>query len=81
MHHQTTFLQAQVWTTSRSLVDTMIMLTFEQDDGSVRVYNQETLKVVKAIRGLGEVSSIVCMPHNTGSLGDIWVASVRHVCL
>lgn len=68
-------------TTSRSLMDTMIILTFEQDDGSVRVYNQETLKVVKAIRGLGEVSSIVCMPHNTGSLGDIWVASVRHVCL
>ncbi|KAG2139618.1 WD40-repeat-containing domain protein [Suillus bovinus] len=48
------------------------------DDGSVRVYNQETLKVVKAIRGLGEVSSIVCMAHSAGGLGDIWVASDRH---
>ncbi|KAG1883914.1 WD40-repeat-containing domain protein [Suillus subluteus] len=48
------------------------------DDGSVRVYNQETLKVVKAIRGLGEVSSVVCMSHNAGGLGDIWVACNRH---
>ncbi|KAG1810958.1 WD40-repeat-containing domain protein [Suillus subaureus] len=48
------------------------------DDGSVRVYNQETLKVVKAIRSLGEVSSVVCMSHNAGGLGDIWVASNRH---
>ncbi|KIK44998.1 hypothetical protein CY34DRAFT_22746 [Suillus luteus UH-Slu-Lm8-n1] len=48
------------------------------DDGSVRVYNQETLKVVKAIKGLGEVSSVVCMEHNTGVLGDMWVASNRH---
>lgn len=49
------------------------------DDGSVRVYNQETLKVVKAIRGLGEVSSVVCMAYySAGGLGDIWVASNRH---
>ncbi|KAG1895675.1 WD40-repeat-containing domain protein [Suillus fuscotomentosus] len=49
------------------------------DDGSVRVYNQETLKVVKAIRGLGEVSSVVCMAYYSASgLGDIWVASNRH---
>ncbi|KAG1771885.1 hypothetical protein EV702DRAFT_634015 [Suillus placidus] len=48
------------------------------DDGSVRVYNQETLKVVKAIRGLGEVSSVVCMSHTAGGLGDMWVASNRH---
>jgi len=48
------------------------------DDGSVRVYNQETLKVVKAIRGLGEVSSVVCMLHNASDLGDVWVASDRH---
>ncbi|KAG1883901.1 hypothetical protein F4604DRAFT_1890762 [Suillus subluteus] len=31
------------------------------DDRSVHVYNQETLKVVKSIRGLREVSSIVYM--------------------
>ncbi|KAG2341597.1 hypothetical protein BDR05DRAFT_976905 [Suillus weaverae] len=48
------------------------------DDGSVRVYNQETLKVVRAIRGLGEVSSVVCMSHTAGGLGDMWVASKRH---
>lgn len=48
------------------------------DDGSVRVYNQETLKVVKAIRGLGEVSSVACMSHYTGGFGDMWVASNRH---
>lgn len=34
--------------------------------------------VVKAIRGLGEVSSVVCMSHNAGGLGDIWVASNCH---
>ncbi|KAG2038776.1 hypothetical protein BDR03DRAFT_1009517 [Suillus americanus] len=49
-----------------------------RDDGSVRVYNQETLKVVKSIRGLGEASSVVCMLHNAGGLGDMWVASNRH---
>ncbi|KAG2361955.1 WD40-repeat-containing domain protein [Suillus spraguei] len=48
------------------------------DDGSVRIYNQETLKIVKAIRGLEEVSSVVCMAHNAGGLGDVWVASNRH---
>lgn len=48
------------------------------DDGSIRIYNQETLKVVKAIRGLEEVSSVVCMAHNAGGLGDVWVASNRH---
>ncbi|KAG1771706.1 hypothetical protein EDD22DRAFT_976708 [Suillus occidentalis] len=48
------------------------------DDGSVRMYNQETLKVVKAIRGLGEVSSVTCMSHYTGGFGDMWVASNRH---
>ena len=50
------------------------------DDGSVRVYNQETSKVVKAIRGLGEVSSIISISHNAGGFGGIWVASNRHVC-
>ncbi|KAG2086466.1 hypothetical protein BD769DRAFT_1532033 [Suillus cothurnatus] len=54
---------------------------FAGSDGSVRVYNQETLKVVKAIRGLGEVSSVVCMLHNASDLGDVWVASDRHVRL
>jgi hypothetical protein len=39
------------------------------------------LKVVKAIRGLGEVSSVVCMLHNASDLGDVWVASDRHVRL
>lgn len=36
---------------------------------------------MKAIKGLGEVSSVVCMKHNTGVLGDVWVASNRHVRL
>lgn len=47
------------------------------DDGSIRIYNQKALKVVKAIRGLGEVSSVVCMSHSAGGLGNIWVASNR----
>lgn len=36
---------------------------------------------MKAIRGLGEVSSVACMSHYTGGFGDMWVSSNRHVRL
>ncbi|KAH7926623.1 hypothetical protein BV22DRAFT_1032619 [Leucogyrophana mollusca] len=47
------------------------------DDGSLRVYSRSSSKVLKAIRGLGEVSSTVCLKSNGSELGDIWVASGR----
>ncbi|EGN95496.1 hypothetical protein SERLA73DRAFT_186531 [Serpula lacrymans var. lacrymans S7.3] len=49
------------------------------DDGSVRVYNRDSPKVQKAIRGLGsEVSSIICLKEGSNTdLGLLWVASGR----
>ncbi|RXW22071.1 hypothetical protein EST38_g3782 [Candolleomyces aberdarensis] len=45
------------------------------DDGSLRVYDLSTDKVVKAIRNLnGEVSSIICVKRTGSELRDAWVA-------
>ncbi|KAJ2935831.1 hypothetical protein H1R20_g1265, partial [Candolleomyces eurysporus] len=45
------------------------------DDGSLRVYDLSTDKVVKAIRNLnGEVSSIICVKRSGSELRDAWVA-------
>ncbi|EAU88879.1 hypothetical protein CC1G_12650 [Coprinopsis cinerea okayama7 len=44
-------------------------------DGSLRVYDLSSCKVIKAIRGLeGEVSSIICMKRPGSELRDAWVA-------
>ncbi|KAF9469370.1 WD40-repeat-containing domain protein [Collybia nuda] len=44
------------------------------DDGSVRVYDLSSFKVVRAIRGLGaEVSSIVCFKRPGSELRDAWL--------
>ncbi|KAH7906370.1 WD40-repeat-containing domain protein [Hygrophoropsis aurantiaca] len=47
------------------------------DDGSLRVYHRTSPKVIKAIRGLNEISSIAHVKINGSELGDIWVASGR----
>jgi len=45
------------------------------DDGSLRIYDLSSHKVLKAVRGLGaEVSSIVCMKRTGSELRDAWVA-------
>ncbi|TFK30269.1 WD40 repeat-like protein [Coprinopsis marcescibilis] len=44
-------------------------------DGSLRVYDLSTHKVIKAIRSLGdEVSSILCMKRSGSELRDAWIA-------
>lgn len=44
-------------------------------DGSLRVYDLSSLKVIKAVRGLGaEVSSIVCVKRTGSELRDAWLA-------
>ncbi|KIO13417.1 hypothetical protein M404DRAFT_122535 [Pisolithus tinctorius Marx 270] len=54
-------------------------LTVGSDDGSVRIYDLSTFKVVKAIRGLASVSSVVWQPQNASQPGCLWLASGRSV--
>ncbi|PPQ87974.1 hypothetical protein CVT25_001053 [Psilocybe cyanescens] len=50
------------------------------DDGSLRVYDLSSFKVLKAVRGLGdEVSSIVCMKRPGSELRDAWFAHGQHI--
>jgi hypothetical protein len=50
------------------------------DDGSLRVYDLSTTKVVKAIRGLaGEISSLVCIKRPGSELRDVWLACGKNV--
>ncbi|KAI6022720.1 WD40 repeat-like protein [Pisolithus marmoratus] len=49
------------------------------DDGSVRIYDLSTFKVVKAIRGLASVSSVAWQPQNASHPGCLWLASGRSV--
>ena len=52
------------------------------DDGSLRVYDLSTFKVLKAVKGLGsEVSSIICIKRPSSELRDAWVAHGKRVCL
>jgi hypothetical protein len=50
------------------------------DDGSLRVYQAHSNKVLKAIRGFRQdISSVVsCKPKGLG-IGDVWLASGRQV--
>lgn len=52
------------------------------DDGSLRVYDLSTFKVLKAVRGLGnEVSSIICIKRPGSELRDAWVAHGKRISL
>ncbi|KAJ7172310.1 WD40-repeat-containing domain protein [Mycena filopes] len=45
------------------------------DDGSLRVYDLSSLKVCRALKGLGsEVSSIACFKRPGSELRDVWLA-------
>lgn len=51
-------------------------------DGSVRVYDSTSLKVLKAIQGLGdEVASIVCCSKPDQVLDHIFISVGCRVCL
>ena len=55
---------------------------FVTDDGSLRVYDLSSFKVLKAIRGLGaEVSSVICVKRPGSELRDAWVAHGQKVCI
>lgn len=47
------------------------------DDGSVRIYDLDTFKVLKAIRGLGPISSVAL--HSQPFAAHLWIASGRQV--
>lgn len=50
-------------------------------DGSLRVYDLSSFKVLKAIKGLrSEVSSIVCSKRLGTEFRDVWLACGRKVC-
>ncbi|KAG6910284.1 hypothetical protein DXG01_011681 [Tephrocybe rancida] len=50
------------------------------DDGSLRVYDLSSFKVIKAVRGLGEeISSLVCVKRTGSELRDVWLASGRRI--
>ncbi|KAL4077334.1 WD40-repeat-containing domain protein [Scleroderma yunnanense] len=49
------------------------------DDGSVRVYDLAAMKVMKAIRGLAPVSSVVWKPQTESHPGHLFVATGRQV--
>ncbi|KAI6166955.1 WD40-repeat-containing domain protein [Pisolithus thermaeus] len=49
------------------------------DDGSVRIYNLSSFKVVKAIRGLASVSSVFWQSQSASQRGCLWLASGRSV--
>lgn len=49
-------------------------------DGSLRVYDLSTYKVVKAVKGLGaEISSIVCVKRSGSELRDAWVGCGKEI--
>ena len=54
---------------------------FVTDDGSLRVYDLSSFKVLKAIRGLGaDVSSVICVKRPGSELRDAWIAHGQKVC-
>ncbi|KAE9409457.1 hypothetical protein BT96DRAFT_806325, partial [Gymnopus androsaceus JB14] len=52
------------------------------DDGTLRVYDLSSFKVLKAIRGLqNEISSIACFKRPGSELRDAWIACGNHAFL
>ena len=49
------------------------------DDGSVRLYSLDTFKVLKAVRGLGPISSVAFQSQSLAA--HLWVASGRQVSI
>ncbi|KAF8447905.1 hypothetical protein L210DRAFT_2824937 [Boletus edulis BED1] len=50
-----------------------------KDDGSVRLYGLDTYKVLKAIRGLGPISSVAFQSQSPAT--QLWVAAGRQVSI
>ncbi|KAH0830620.1 WD40-repeat-containing domain protein [Lanmaoa asiatica] len=72
-HHRITLpIPAQV--SCLSSIDSQRLLV-GSDDGSVRLYCLDTFKVLKAIRGLGPISSVAF--HSQPPAAHLWVASGR----
>ena len=52
------------------------------EDGTLRVYDLSSFKVLKAVRGLSaEVSSIICVKRPGSELRDAWLGCGKRVCL
>jgi hypothetical protein len=62
------------------IVQVFALANILSDDGSLRVYDLSSYKVLKAVRGLGaEVSSIICMKRTGSELRDAWIAHGQKV--
>jgi len=52
------------------------------DNGDLRVYDLSSFKVLRAVKGNGNmVSSIVCVKRSGSEFRDAWVASGKQVCI
>ncbi|KAH6894990.1 hypothetical protein BKA70DRAFT_1375720 [Coprinopsis sp. MPI-PUGE-AT-0042] len=73
------FSVTQTYTTPAAITSLTLGHPFHlyagSQDGSLRVYDLSTQKVIKAIRALeGEVSSIICMKKPRSEFRDAWIA-------
>jgi len=76
------FLLVLVRFTKRSRQPQHQLTEILSDDGSLRVYDLSSYKVLKAVRGLGaEVSSIVCVKRPGSELRDAWIAHGKMVSI
>lgn len=51
------------------------------DNGDLRVYDLSSFKVLRAVKGNGNmISSIVCVKRSGSDFRDAWVASGKQVC-
>lgn len=52
------------------------------DNGDLRVYDLSSFKVLRAVKGNGNmVSSIICVKRPGSEFRDAWVASGKQVCI
>ncbi len=65
------------------IISSLIILTYFEDDGTLRVYSLSGQRnVLKAVRGLGsEVSSIACIPGAGSKIPDVWLACGTRVSI
>lgn len=77
---QDTYLRAQVCLNHCACLSSSYLPPIVSDDGSLRIYDLSSYKVVKAVRAIGsEVSSIVCIKRPGSELRDAWVAHGQRV--
>jgi len=66
------------WVQVSISINLLTLQSIATEEGSLRVYDLSSYKVIKAIRSLGaEVSSVVCLKRPGSELRDVWLACGR----